>query len=161
MANPFKALGDRIIGAVNRNIENKLRQAAVVAESVARANASVRTGTMRAGIHAEVKGRTLTLHADAFYSAYQNYGTRRGVPAQHFMEKGINAAGRVLGANFELSFPNTPTYHRPVLYHKGGYVIPGTLSPRQRRHIATNLLPGSRRLHRGNARRAKLIVGPR
>jgi hypothetical protein len=159
MANPFKFLGDQITGAITKRIEDNLRKTGEIAQAKAQAYANKKTGAMAAGIHFTVANKTLTLVGTEPYTIFQNSGTRN-IPGHFFMERALNEAGKVVwGGSLAISYPNTPSYHRPVYAHKGGYVIPGHLTRRQRKHIATKLLPVSRSLHKGNARRAKLIVG--
>jgi hypothetical protein len=123
----------------------------------ARELAPVRTGNLRAGLGYQVSDRKLTIISAVYYGGFVELGTRNMAARPH-IRPALNEASRlILGASLGIAFPGTPRIIRPVLYHRGGYVIPGSLSPRQRKHIATNLLPESRRHFTGNARRAKHI----
>jgi hypothetical protein len=155
----LSGLASAITGYIDKRIEDSLRQTGEIAVQKARQYAPVRTGRLRAGLHYTVANRTLTLIGEAPWTQFQDTGTRY-IMGHFFMERALNEAGRIaLGGSVQISYPHTPRIMRPIYAHRGGYVIPGTLTAKQRRHVATNLLPAYRSHYRGNARRARLRVG--
>ncbi len=157
MANPVRWLGQQIVGAITKRIDDNLRKTGEIAAAHARAYAPIKTGALRAGIGYRVENRTLTLYGTARHTIFQDRGTRY-IHGHFFLERGLADAGKLVwGSSLSIAYPNTPTYSRPIYAHRGGYVLPGNLTRGQRKHVAEHLLPKARHYYRHN--KARLRVG--
>lgn len=79
--NSLSDLAPRIMAAVDAEMEDAAEELAFLAQDLA----PVRTGTLRASIHAQrIDHLALQVRADAEYAAYVEYGTSRA-PAQPYM----------------------------------------------------------------------------
>lgn len=152
----FQWLGSQVTGFVDRLVEQKLRASGAEWLAISRSLAPVDTGRLRAEEDFRVIGKTLTLIMGTPYDIFQEFGTRYIRPHPH-VRPALNAIGRIWGTTIEMEFA-APQIARPIFAHKGGFVVPQELTPKQRHHVVTHLLPTSRRLHRGNVKRAKFRV---
>ncbi len=138
----------------------------------AQALAPFKSGALRGSIRYEVSGggggvrlglgglytagKTLIIEVGVPYGIFQEFGTRHIRP-HPYIRPALNEIGRIFGAELGIQF-NTPTYGSPVYAHQAGFTHPKHLTNRQKAHIATHLLPASKRHFKGNVKRAKLHV---
>lgn len=155
--------GDRITDAVFGDVDVRLRRGGEAWKAVTHALAPKRTSFLVSQEDYEVHDRTLILKLGAFYDIYQEFGTRFIPPHPH-ARPGLAAIGRIFGGDIEMHFNTMASgAWTGIFAHQGGFVVPSGIQPRpltqaQHRHVREKLLPVSRRLYRGNVRRAKMVV---
>lgn len=72
--------------------EYMLEEAAAEIEDMAKSNAPVKTGNLVNSISTEsLTSRSAFVNTDCDYAIFQEEGTSRGVPAQHFMKNAMNS----------------------------------------------------------------------
>jgi len=152
----FTWLGDRVIRAVTGDIERRLHTAGAAVRTRAYQLAPKKTGYLAASIDYRVVGSTLTIYVGAPYGMFREFGTRTSRPTP-YIRPALNELSRIFGSTINMAF-NTPVYANPVIAHQAGFVVPKTLTPKQRAHVAAHLLPASKRHYKGNVRRAKLYA---
>jgi hypothetical protein len=145
--------GAGVLAYVDRKIIENLHRGGQAVVARAQQLAPVRTGELRSGIDYQVIGKTLTIISRAPHGLFVEMGTRHMMAHPH-IRPAINEFGRLWGGSLVMQF-NTPNYLGPVLAHQAGFTHPSTLTSKQREHIRRNLMPVSKRLYRGNVRRAK------
>jgi hypothetical protein len=145
--------GAGVLAYVDRKIIENLHRGGQAVVARAQQLAPVKTGALRAGIDYQVIGKTLTIISRVPYGLFQEQGTRT-VPAHPHIRPALLELGRLWGGSLAMQF-NTPNYLGPVLAHQAGFTHPSTLTSKQREHIHRNLMPVSKRLYKGNVRRAK------
>ncbi len=157
--NSFNWLGDQVKARIYGDIDTRMRMAGQSIVTRAQALAHVDTGEMRAGIGFiyNQSTHTLQIYADAPHSIFEEFGTRYHIP-HPYIRPALIEAGRLMGINLEIGFANIPHINAPMYAHQAGFAYPPRLTARQRQHVATHLGPTSRRLYRGNVRRAKIRV---
>lgn len=167
----FKWLGQQVMGYVSQKVDDRLR--ATGERIVARAQqlAPVDTGALRSSIGYLVAGeglrRTLVIDVGMSYGIYQEFGTRN-IPPHPFIRPALNELSRLWGIDVQMAFNHAgPRTWQGIHYSHTrktpGYVIPSSIQPRplnarQRAHVANRLQPSATRLHRGNVKRAKMVV---
>ena len=154
----FTWLGDKVLQAITGDIERKLHTAGAAIRSRAYMLAPKKTGAMAASIDYRVVGSTLTIFVGAPYGMFQEFGTRSIRPHPD-IRPALNELGRIFGSTIEMAF-NTPVYAQPIIAHQAGFIVPKTLTPKQKAHVAAHLLPTSKRHYKGNVRRARLYARP-
>lgn len=159
----FTWLGQRVSDALLGDIDMRLHQAGAAVIAEAQALAPVRTGALRSSINYRVENRTLVISVGQIYGVFQEYGTRT-IPPHPFIRPALAAAGRVFGGSIEMEFNAMSSATWQGIYSVGsGFVVPSGIQPRpltqaQHRHVQQHLVPTSKRLHKGNVKRAKLRV---
>lgn len=95
---PINRFGE-FAGTLDETIETALDAGVVACIAAADPRTPVDTGALRANktISGGAGERIITWNQH--YAAYQNFGTSRGVPANHFAEAGADAALPVIEAN--------------------------------------------------------------
>ena len=146
--------GQRIINALEQRVVQGLHRAGTQVVAKAKTLAPVDAGFLRSSIDYQVIGKTLTIRVGAPYGMFQEFGTRYIRP-HPYIRPALNEIGRVLGGSIGMEFA-VPFINQPILAHQAGFVLPKGLTAKQREHVARHLLPTSKRLYRGNVRRAKL-----
>ncbi len=163
----FSWFGAQLQKKVMGDVDTKLRRTGEAIVSKARELAPVKTGALRAGIGYTYRqsDQTLSIHADEFYSVFQEYGTRTIRP-HPYLRPAIQAVmGRIWGSQIELEFANTPAIKNPIIAHPGGkanvfFRTPKTLTSKQYKHVRQHLVPTSAKFYKvRSVRMAKLIVG--
>lgn len=165
----FQWFGDRIKASVNRVVEDRLYRIGERVVARARQLAPVRTGRLRSSIDFVVAGegperRTLSIQALVPYAIYQEFGTRFMAP-HPYIRPALNEIGRIWGADIEMMFGATSSRGLLATTGRGvktaGYAMHERgrrLTPGQRTHLSTHLIPGVKQHHRGNVKRAKMTV---
>jgi HK97 gp10 family phage protein len=94
VSNRFPALASGFTGKVEAALD------AGVAAGIAAADARtpVDTGALRANKTIQRSPGSRTITWNQHYAVYQNFGTSRGVPANHFAEAAVDAATPVIQA---------------------------------------------------------------
>lgn len=166
MAFNFTWLGNKVADFVFGEIDARLNASGQQWLAMSRALAPVRTGRLRAEEGYTVANRTLTLIMGAPYDIFQEFGTRNMRPHPH-VRPALNAIGRIWSGNIEMAF-NAPEMHG-LLAHTGmgrktaGYTASThpsfrPLTARQAAHVEKHLIPGIKKHHRKNVKRAKFTV---
>lgn len=171
MKNPFVWLGNQVKAAVDGVIESRLARAGNLVVQRARQYAPVRTGALRASIAYSVtkdaagKWR-LVISVGMPYGIYQEFGTRN-IPPHPFIRPALNEIGRVFGGQVEMNFAN-PGGHGLLAStgagRKPGYAASNhpsykPLTAKQIQHVQGKLIPGVKKYHTGNTKRARFTVG--
>jgi HK97 gp10 family phage protein len=162
----FKWLGDQFTKQVMGDVDTKMRKTGEAIVSIARELAPERTGQLKAGIGYTYRqsDQTLSIHADAPWSVFVEYGTRHMRPQPYLRPAIQRVMGRIWGSQIELEFSNTPAIRNPIIAHPGGkahvfFRTPKTLTSKQRRHVKQHLVPTSEKFYKvRSVRMAKLIV---
>lgn len=156
-------LGDKVADALFGEIDRRLTQAGEAWQTQAQSLAPVKTGALRSSLYYRVEARTLVVGVGVPYGIFQEFGTRN-VPPHPYMRPALNDLGRMLGAELGMEFNMGGGGPWQGLYaHGGTFVEPSAIQPRpltgrQRAHVRSSLMPTSKRLHRGNVKRAKMVV---
>ena len=151
-------LGRQVTDAVFGTLDSRMVAAGNRGLAVMRALAPVDTGRLRAGEGFQVVNHTLTFYFEAPYDIYQEFGTRNIMPHPH-IRPGLQAIGRVLGFDLELQFNRTGGSQWGGIHATGGMaVVPRGLSGKQIAHVRRHVAPGIAGHHRGNVRRARMVV---
>lgn len=164
----FRWLGDQVRAFVGRTIEDRLFQAGERVVARARQLVPVDTGALRESIGYVVSGdglrRTLSIQVGMPYGIYQEFGTRN-IPPRPYIRPALNELGRLWGIDVQMAFAHGgPSTWQGIYHTRGGrYVVPSAIQPRpltarQRAHVANVLQPSADRLHRGDTRRARMVV---
>lgn len=167
----FRWFGDQVKQAVLNHVDGRLHQTGERVVARAQQLAPVDTGALRSSIGYIVAGeglfRTLVIDVGMPYGIYQEFGTRN-IPPHPFLRPALNEIGRLWGVEIQMAFAHGgPSTWQGVYYahqrRTPGYVIPSAIQPkpltdRQRAHVANVLAPSAARLHRGNTKRAKMVV---
>lgn len=84
---------EKMIKEDRKEVVRVVQGGGLIAETVAARNAPVDTGRLRQSIRKtdENKGLTAKVSTNVKYAKFQNDGTKRGVKAKQFMEKGYKA----------------------------------------------------------------------
>lgn len=159
----FQWLGDKVLGAVLGDIDRRMVDAGNRGLAVMQAMAPRRTGFLASQESFAVVDHTLVFRFGAPYDVFQEFGTRYIRPHPH-IRPGLRAIGHTLGFDIELQFnrPGGPQWHG-IFAHQGGFIVPSGIQPRpltqaQHAHVRRHLMPTSKRLHRGNVKRARMVV---
>ncbi len=151
-------LGQKVLDGVLGDIDMRLRQGGEAWLAESRALAPVKSGRLRAEEGYRVENRTLILMMGAPYDIFQEFGTRTIRPHPH-VRPAMAAIGRIFGGDIEMNFNTMATGMWTGIHaFEGGFVVPKNLTAKQRMHVQRHLLPVSKRLHRGNVKRAKMRV---
>ena len=139
-----------LLDLVNRHIDNRMNEAGRRMVARARQLAPVRSGNLRNSIGYTYRqsDRELTLHADATYAIFVEFGTYRQ-PAQPYLRPAINECSIVWGGSVGVAFDTAPALRS------------ATAQPRNERHraIMAHNLGTSVGFNRGRFGRAKQHVG--
>lgn len=168
----FRWFGDRVKKFIDDTIDRKMYQAGDAIVQRAQQLAPVRTGALRQSItyvvaYNEAGGRhTLSIQVGVPYGIFQEFGTRNIRP-HPYIRPALNEIGRVFGFNLQMQFANPGTHGLLAatgLGRQPGYAATAhpayrPLTERQKKHVKEVLIPGVKRLHRGNVRRARFTVG--
>lgn len=164
----FRWFGDRIQRAVLGDIETKLHRAGAAVVARAQSLAPVDTGALRASIGYVVAGETgqrmtLSIQVGMPYGIYQEFGTRYMRP-HPYIRPALNEIGRIFGADIQMDFTRGgPAQWHGLLATGPGFAASPSprwrpLTPKQIRHVQRHLIPTSKRLYRGNVKRARMRV---
>lgn len=173
MNNPFTWLGDKVKQGVSDLIERNLIKAGERVVARAQQLAPVRTGALRNSIGYVVAinpgGKSvLSIQVRVPYGVYQEFGTRN-IPPHPFIRPALNELPRIFGGTLSMDFAGTGG--GPGLLastgagRRPGYAashLPGfrPLTARQAAHVQRTLVPGVKKYHKGNVKRARFTVGP-
>lgn len=151
-------LGAQVTSFVNRQVDQKLNQAGAAWRARSRSLAPVKTGDLVSKEDYQVANHTLILIMGSEHDIFVEFGTRHMRPQPH-VRVALLDMNKVFGTTVELEFnrPGGSTW-TGIHAHQGGFILPHNLTAKQRAHVATHLLPVSRRLHRGMVKRAKMRV---
>ena len=152
--------GDRIVKMVKDKNDAKMRATGEAIVARAKQLVPVDTGKLRDSIGYTYRqsDSTLTIHVDMYYGLWVEAGTRYMRP-QPYIRPALNEVGRIFGTSVEMAFA-VPAAGRwnSMLMHQAGFAHPRSLTAKQRAHVRQHLMPTSKRLYRGNVRRAKMVV---
>lgn len=165
----FEWFGDRISRYVNDRIDRSMHAMGEAVVARAQQLAPVRTGALRESIYYTVEyneggGRhVLHINAGAPYAVFQEFGTRN-IPPHPFIRPALAEAGRAWGFDLAMDFASPGT--QGLLASTGAGRRPGyaaasgsrPLTPKQIAHVEKHLIPGVKRWHRGNVKRARFHV---
>lgn len=154
----FQWLGDKVLGAVLGDIDRRMVDAGNRGLAVMQAMAPRRTGFLASQESFAVVDHTLVFRFGAPYDVFQEFGTRYIRPHPH-IRPGLRAIGHTLGFDIELQFnrPGGPQWHG--IFATGGMtVVPRGLSGHRLAHVRQHLATTNKRLHRGNVKKAKMVV---
>jgi HK97 gp10 family phage protein len=167
----FQWLGQQVKQFVDQEIDDRLHRTGERVVARAQQLAPVDTGALRASIGYLVAGeglrRTLVIDVGMTYGIFQEFGTRN-IPPHPFIRPALLEMSRMWGIDVQMAFnsggPRTwQGIHYAHQRKTPGYVIPSAIQPRplnrrQRAHVANRLQPSAAALHRGNVKRAKMVV---
>jgi hypothetical protein len=163
VSSSFQWLGDKVLGAVLGDLDRRMMDAGNRGLAVMQALAPRKTGFLASQESFQVVNHTLVFRFGAPYDIYQEFGTRTIRPHPH-IRPGLQAIGNTLGFNLEMQFnaPGAGTW-QGLYAHQGSFIAPSGIQPRpltraQHEHVRRHLMPTSKRLHRGNVKKARMVV---
>jgi len=152
--------GDRITKMVKDRADAKQRATGEAIVARAKQLVPVDTGKLKASIGYTYRqsDMTLQIYVDEIYGVFIEYGTRYIKP-HPYIRPALNEFGRIWGVSVEMAFaaPTAGTW-TGMYAHQAGFAHPRSLTAKQRAHVRQHLMPTSKRLYRGNVRRAKMVV---
>lgn len=159
----FAWLGQKVSDEVFGEIDNRLTRAGYAWQARAEQLAPVKTGALRSSLYFRVADRTLTVGVGVGYGIFQEFGTRNIRP-HPYIRPALNELGWLFGAELGMEFaaPGMGTW-QGIYAHQGSFVVPSGIQPRpltraQHEHVRKHLMPTSKRLHKGNVKKAKMTV---
>lgn len=163
VSSAFTWLGNKVADEVFGEIDQRLTRAGHAWQARAMALAPVKTGALRNSLYFRVENRTLTVGVGVRWGVFQEFGTRT-IPPHPYMRPALNELGRIFGAELGMEFaaPGSGQW-QGIFAHQGSFVVPSGIQPRpltraQHEHVRKHLMPTSRRLHKGNVKRARMVV---
>lgn len=150
-------LGDRVLAAALGDLDRRMVDAGNRWLAMSRSLAPFRTGRLRAEEDFQVADHTLILIMGAPYDIFQEFGTRHIRPHPH-VRPALNAIGHTLGFDLQMEFNRPEATGQWIRAQGAGFVLPSTLTRRQRQHVQRHLVPVSRWHHHGNVRKARMRV---
>ena len=163
VSSTFSWLGDRVLTTVLGDLDRRMVAAGNQGLVVMQSLAPRKTGYLASQEGFQVVDHTLVFYFGAPYDIFQEFGTRTIRPHPH-IRPGLQAIGRTLGFDIELNFNAPGAGAWQGLYaHQGTFIAPSGIQPRpltraQHEHVRKHLIPTSKRLHKGNVKRAKMRV---
>lgn len=165
--NRFRWLGQQVKAFVDQKIEDRLFATGHRVVARAQQLAPVDTGALRQSIGFFVAGeglrRTLVIDVGMPYGIYQEFGTR-SIRPHPFIRPALNELSRLWGIDVQMAFAHAgPSTWQGIHHTRGQYVVPSKHQPRpltakQWQHVQQHLVPSGRQHHRGNVKRAKMVV---
>jgi HK97 gp10 family phage protein len=159
---------DRVLTYFNNKVDENLHEIGARIVTQARLRAPYRTGALRDSIGYVVAGEGLTDHVLSIqvgmpYGIFQEFGTRNMTP-HPFIRPAIEAVGKISAGAIQMDFtrPGGIEWHGLLATGPGfaAAAHPGwkPLTEKQLKHVKTSLIPTSKRLYRGNVKRATMRV---
>lgn len=163
----FRWLGDQVKAKVDQMIEDRMYRSGAAIVARAQQLAPVKTGALRNSIGYVVTlgpgTKTLSIQVGVSYGLFQEFGTRN-IPPHPFIRPALNEASRIWGADIQTMFAS-PAGHGPwagLIATNQGFALSQhsrkPLTAKQAHHVKTKLVPMSRKLWRGNTKRARMHV---
>ena len=165
----FVWFGDRITQYVNDRIDRSMHAMGEAVVARAQALAPVKTGALRNSIYYVVEyneggGRhVLHINVGMSYGIFQEFGTRNMMP-HPFIRPAMAEVGRAWGFDLAMDFASPGTTGLLASTGRGrkpGYsaaVGSRPFTARQASHVERHLIPGVKKWHRGNVKRARFHV---
>lgn len=157
VSSAFTWLGDKVLSTVLGDLDRRMVDAGNRGLAVMHSLAPRKTGFLVAQETFQVADHTLIFIFGAPYDIFQEFGTRHIRPHPH-IRPGLNAIGHTLGFNIEMDFNRPEMTGQWIRAEGAGFILPSTLTRKQRQHVQRHLVPVSKWHHHGNVKKAGMRV---